>query len=85
MNFIYSCLLVILAQSFSTKLMVASDVSTAETKPTDSNHLMIYRNLFKVKRKEHLSAVQKLLLNPDIAKKSSLIKIMLTAIIKVNI
>jgi len=47
----------------------------------EDKHLMIYRNLFKVKRKEHLAAIQKLLLNKDISKRTEMIRLMFQAII----
>ena len=50
----------------------------------EDKHLMIYRNLFKVKRKEHLAAIQKLLLNKDISKRTEMIRLMFQAIITVN-
>jgi len=83
--------LILLSFSYASASQNSSD-SEIESPPAENElisikhpedkHLMIYRNLFKVKRKEHLAAVQKLILNKDIAKRTEMIRIMFQAIIK---
>ena len=85
--------LILLSVSYASVAQNSSD-SEIESPPAENElisikhpedkHLMIYRNLFKVKRKEHLAAVQKLILNKDIAKRTEMIRIMFQAIIKVS-
>lgn len=77
------CLVVLLS---AVGAFVDGDGSTNETaiseEFTESKELVVYRNLFKVKRKEHIAAVQKLLLNDNISKRARLINIMLGAIVE---
>ncbi|XP_076821152.1 coiled-coil domain-containing protein 134-like [Clavelina lepadiformis] len=47
----------------------------------NSSQLTLYKNLFKVKRKEHLAAIQKLILVKDVSKQADFINIMMDAII----
>ena len=83
--------LILLSVSYASTAQNSSEIesSPAENelisiKHPEDKHLMIYRNLFKVKRKEHLAAVQKLILNKDIAKRTDMIRIMFQAIITVS-
>ena len=45
--------------------------------------ITLYQSLFKVKRKEHLAVVQKLILERDVGKLAAYVEATLTAIIKV--
>merc|ERR1739838_641489 len=85
---IFSLLLAVLAvaedtPSTTTSAAVASDVVEVEegSLEAESRNLLIYRNLFKMKRKEHLAAVQKLLLDKNVAKRAKLIDIMMQTIV----
>ena len=49
------------------------------------NEITLYQNLFKVKRKEHLAVVQKLILVEDIAKLASFLELTLNKIVEVII
>ena len=44
----------------------------------------LYQNLFKIKRKEHLAVIQKLILVEDVAKLASFIEVSMNTIVEVD-
>jgi len=62
---------------------VFTEANYEENLQPKANGLSLYRKLFKVKRKEHIAAVQKLILENNIEKQAKLIEIMMNTIVKV--
>ena len=60
------------------------DVTVKKNVDAKVTGLNLYKNLFKVKRKDHLAIVQKLILVDDVAKLASFVDASLSKIIEVS-